>query len=217
VVLYLHTLKANILSNDQDFLVQYEFSRTRHPLYIILHINKHPQGPTYQIFLNNNPLPGPTPSLSFPLPLRALRLSLPLGASAHPTALHHRTTSLPAAPGSRRVAPRSGWPASPPSPAPPLCSSLFCTWRQGLGSSAAATRGERRPQEAAAVHPCASLDERDQEPISGTAHNFDGWDEPISSEPPAAAGARAAARPAGSGSGSSPPVGAECGPDTNQY
>jgi hypothetical protein len=50
VVLNLHTLKANILSSHQDFPVQYEFSRTRHPLYIILHTNKHPEGPTYQIF-----------------------------------------------------------------------------------------------------------------------------------------------------------------------
>jgi hypothetical protein len=50
MVLYLHTLKVNILSSHQDFPIRYEFPRTRHPLYIILHINKHPYGPTYQIF-----------------------------------------------------------------------------------------------------------------------------------------------------------------------
>jgi hypothetical protein len=50
VVLNLHTLKANILSSHQDFPVQKEFSHTRHYLYIILHINKHPQDPLIRFF-----------------------------------------------------------------------------------------------------------------------------------------------------------------------
>jgi hypothetical protein len=41
VVFHLHTLKQNILSGHQDSPVQHQFSRTRHPLYLLLHTNQH--------------------------------------------------------------------------------------------------------------------------------------------------------------------------------
>jgi hypothetical protein len=48
VVLHLHTLKENILPGHRDFLVQHEFARIRHPLYLIIHTNNPPVGPICQ-------------------------------------------------------------------------------------------------------------------------------------------------------------------------
>jgi hypothetical protein len=37
IVLHFHTLKENIMSGRRDSPVQYQFSHTRHPLYLVLH------------------------------------------------------------------------------------------------------------------------------------------------------------------------------------
>lgn len=37
IVLHFHTLKENIMSGHRDSPVQYQFSHTRHPLYLVLH------------------------------------------------------------------------------------------------------------------------------------------------------------------------------------
>jgi hypothetical protein len=50
VILQTHPLKQNIPSSHQDFAVQRQFSRTHHPLYLILHTNKHPWDPLIKFF-----------------------------------------------------------------------------------------------------------------------------------------------------------------------
>jgi hypothetical protein len=133
VTLYLHALKANILSSHQDSPVQYEFSRTRHPLYIILHTNKHPRRTHLLNFFTTPPFPRSHPLSPFLFPSNLL---LPLGAVAHPppstTARRARQRRQPA---EERHPDPVGPHLLPPQrllPAP-----LFCAQRQGLGSATA--------------------------------------------------------------------------------
>jgi hypothetical protein len=75
VVLYVHTLKPNILPGHHDFPVQHQFSRTRHPLYLLLHTNKPQWDPLVSLLtslstrlLLSPPLFPRAASLSPPLP-----------------------------------------------------------------------------------------------------------------------------------------------------
>jgi hypothetical protein len=127
VVLYMHILNVNILSSHQDSPL-YEFSRTRHPLYIILHTNKHPVGPTYHTFLTTPGRLARSHSLSpFLFPSE---LSLPShGPTSEPPPtppLHHSVTSPPAAPASRGAAPRSDRPRISSLPAHPWIERKRC-------------------------------------------------------------------------------------------
>jgi hypothetical protein len=78
VVLHLHTLKQNILPGHQDYQVQHQFSRTCHPLYLLLHINQHLRAPRVILFFF---LPSPSLSILSPPPTRRLLSYLGNGGS----------------------------------------------------------------------------------------------------------------------------------------
>jgi hypothetical protein len=61
VILQSHPLKANIPSSQRDSPVQYQFLRTRHPLYLLLHTNQQLRAPRVILFSS-------LPSHSLPLP-----------------------------------------------------------------------------------------------------------------------------------------------------
>jgi hypothetical protein len=73
VVLYLHTLKENILPDHRNFAVQYQFSRIRHPLYLVLHTNNQLWGPLVSVLFTPA-----APSLSVLLLLSSLCRTHPL-------------------------------------------------------------------------------------------------------------------------------------------
>jgi hypothetical protein len=100
VVLQIHPIKGIFLHRHPDFTVKYQFSRTRHPLYLILHTSHQPRDPHVIHLHFYLPPPHPIPG--------AFLLSLP-----HPT--YH---GVPApyfashgGPTAEEVARRGGWPA----------------------------------------------------------------------------------------------------------
>jgi hypothetical protein len=62
VVLQIHPLKGIFLLSHQQFTAQYQFSRTRRPLYLVLHFNHQPRAP----HVTDCPFTYSHPTLSYP-------------------------------------------------------------------------------------------------------------------------------------------------------